>query len=155
MSINVHVIECNGPPTSPPDMVGQHWVDTSSGDHYLSNGVASVNDWALVTDDHDEAVFEVNVPASSSVDLVTTPLANFCSIKYHICAKNPGATLFRAFMLHGAKATDTTVEYNIYGALGGGLNFSTQFSVSGSDGLLTVTNSEAFDLTVRFRSEII
>lgn len=155
MAINVHVIECNGPPTSAPDMVGQHWIDTSNGDHYLSNGTTDVSNWALVIDNHAEKVFEVLIPPLSSVDIATTALNAFCAIRYHMCVKNPTSTLFRSFMLHGGKKTDTILEHSIYASLGGGLNFSTNFSVSGSDALLTVTNNEAFPLTVRFRSEII
>lgn len=43
-----HIYKQAGPPTNPPPGEGHHWVDTVSGNTYLSKGVSSVSDWQLV-----------------------------------------------------------------------------------------------------------
>lgn len=43
-----HIFKQAGPPTNPPPGEGHHWVDTVSGNTYLSKGVSSVSDWQLV-----------------------------------------------------------------------------------------------------------
>jgi parallel beta-helix repeat protein len=48
MSLNIHVIECTSGPTAAPDFVGQHWVNTTSGQHFLSVGTSTVADWLEV-----------------------------------------------------------------------------------------------------------
>jgi hypothetical protein len=56
MSINVHVIRCNGAPTAAPTLEGQHWIDTVTGNIWLSNGTASVANWVLFSPDTDVKV---------------------------------------------------------------------------------------------------
>ena len=150
---NAHVIECNGPPLSAPAFVGMHWVDTASQCHYISVGTSNVSDWRKV--DLGESVQEVNAPGSSVTSIQTVPLANFCAIKYHICLFNESEDKWKALDLHVSKQTGSTIEFNIYNVLGFPLSVSAQFAVVGSDGVLTVTNNETFDLTARFRAELI
>lgn len=42
-----HITRFAGPPTAAPNASGDHWVDTSNGNHYLSKGTSSVSDWVL------------------------------------------------------------------------------------------------------------
>lgn len=56
MSINVHVIRCDGPPTVAPTLEGQHWIDTVTGDMWFANGTASVANWVLLSPDTDVKV---------------------------------------------------------------------------------------------------
>lgn len=46
---NAHVIRCAVGPTNAPEQVGQHWIDTTNGLHYLASGTSSVSDWTLIT----------------------------------------------------------------------------------------------------------
>jgi hypothetical protein len=48
MTVKVHVIECTSNPVAAPSFVGQHWINTSNGNHYLAKGTATVNDWVLI-----------------------------------------------------------------------------------------------------------
>lgn len=45
MALTVHVIECTSDPALAPTAIGQHWVNTTSGDQWFSNGTASVANW--------------------------------------------------------------------------------------------------------------
>lgn len=49
MSLQLHVIKTTTNPASAPSQVGQHWINTSNGNHYLSKGTSTVGDWALIT----------------------------------------------------------------------------------------------------------
>lgn len=42
-----HVVEAAGPPTEAPPSQGAHYIDTNTGEIYLANGTASVDDWLL------------------------------------------------------------------------------------------------------------
>jgi len=42
-----HVVSAAGPPTEAPPSIGAHYVDTDTGQIYLGNGTASVDDWLL------------------------------------------------------------------------------------------------------------
>lgn len=42
-----HVVEAAGPPTDPPPSIGAHYIDSLTGDIYLGNDTASVDDWVL------------------------------------------------------------------------------------------------------------
>lgn len=44
----VHVINCDGPPTTAPGRVGQHWIDNVAKKHWLSVGTDTVADWIPV-----------------------------------------------------------------------------------------------------------
>lgn len=46
---NVHIYKKTANPTSAPLEVGQHWINTSNGNHYLSNGTSGPSDWVLIT----------------------------------------------------------------------------------------------------------
>ena len=56
MSINVHVIRCDGPPTAAPTLEGQHWINTVTGEMWFANGTASVANWVLLEADTDVKV---------------------------------------------------------------------------------------------------
>jgi hypothetical protein len=56
MSINVHVIRCDGPPTAAPTLEGQHWINTVTGEMWFANGTASVANWVLMQADTDVKV---------------------------------------------------------------------------------------------------
>ena len=43
-----HITRGSGAPSVAPFASGDHYIDTSTGDHYLSNGNSSVSDWELV-----------------------------------------------------------------------------------------------------------
>lgn len=40
-----HVIAQSGAPTAAPEFVGQHYVNTDNGDHYLASGTSASADW--------------------------------------------------------------------------------------------------------------
>lgn len=42
-----HVVTAAGPPTAAPPSIGAHYIDSDTGQIYLGNGVASVDDWLL------------------------------------------------------------------------------------------------------------
>lgn len=42
-----HVVAAAGPPTEAPPSQGAHYIDTNTGEIYLANGTASVDDWLL------------------------------------------------------------------------------------------------------------
>lgn len=46
-----HIIKGNGAPTEAPIETGMHYVDETNGDHWLSVGTSSVNDWIKVPED--------------------------------------------------------------------------------------------------------
>lgn len=46
----LHNTNGTGAPATTPTKLGQHYTDTSSGDAYLSTGIASAADWKLVQD---------------------------------------------------------------------------------------------------------
>lgn len=50
MALKVHTIESTSDPSAAPASINQHWVNTSSGDMWLSKGTASVADWVKVED---------------------------------------------------------------------------------------------------------
>ncbi len=43
-----HIITGNGAPASAPENVGQHYIDTAAGDHYLAVGTTGAGDWKKV-----------------------------------------------------------------------------------------------------------
>lgn len=43
-----HIFSDVVPPSAAPEHVGDHWVNTVSGIHYLSKGTTSVTDWVAV-----------------------------------------------------------------------------------------------------------
>lgn len=45
---NVHIYKKTTDPSSAPLEVGQHWINTTNGNHYLSKGTSSSADWILV-----------------------------------------------------------------------------------------------------------
>lgn len=51
MSSNVHVFRKTADPSAAPTDVGQHWINTSSGGQWMSNGTASVANWIPWTAD--------------------------------------------------------------------------------------------------------
>ena len=54
--VNVHVIESTNAPTLAPTDVGQHWINTSTGAMWQSNGTATVANWVKVDADTDVKV---------------------------------------------------------------------------------------------------
>lgn len=42
-----HIFTGSGKPTSAPTAVGQHYIDTTNGGHFISVGTSSVNDWKI------------------------------------------------------------------------------------------------------------
>ncbi len=59
MSSSVHVFRKNSAPASAPTDLGQHWVNETSGEQWLSVGTASVADWILVEADTDTGITEL------------------------------------------------------------------------------------------------
>ena len=51
--VNVHVIESTAAPTLAPTDVGQHWINTATGEMWQSNGTATVANWVKVDADTD------------------------------------------------------------------------------------------------------
>jgi hypothetical protein len=152
---NIHVYECAGPPTIPPTHVGQHWVDTVNGDHYLANGTSSINDWILIPADHDEQIFEITVSALSTVALHTAALTSFCSKDYTICMFNVANDVWRSLRLRGGRKTSTTVEDTVYGIIGSAIDVDLDFKVVAADAVLEAINNEIFPVTIRLRIETI
>ena len=148
-----HVKVCNGPPMDPPPFLGMHYVDTSSNQHYVSIGTTFVSHWILTAGG--ESIAQVNAPASSTTTVFTIPLANFCAVKYHICISNVAQDVQKTMILHAAKKSSGDVSHGILSILGDSIAAIPNFLVSGTDALLEVVNGEAFDLTVRFRTETI
>lgn len=56
MALNVHVIECNIDPNVAPTAVGQHWINTTTGDMWFSKGTSGVGDWVKLEADTDVKV---------------------------------------------------------------------------------------------------
>jgi hypothetical protein len=56
MGLNVHVIRCTQDPSTAPTAVGQHWVNTTTGELWFSNGTNSVANWIKIEGDTDEKV---------------------------------------------------------------------------------------------------
>lgn len=54
--LNVHVIESIANPSAAPTDVGQHWINTVTGEQWFSKGIALVSDWALLMADTDVKV---------------------------------------------------------------------------------------------------
>jgi len=153
MAVNVHVIECNVDPSTAPDMVGQHWINTSNGCHFLSNGTATVANWIKINVD---AMVETVVAASTTVNLETAALANFCSKQYRICMFNVAQDKWKSLQLYGTKKTATTVEDSVYSVVGDRtLNLDLNFNVVATDAVLEAVNNEAFAITVRYSVETI
>jgi len=153
MALNVHVIECAGPPTIAPTFTGQHWIDTITKQLYFSVGTDTVSDWVLV--DFTESIFEVAVGASATVNLHTIPLANLCSIRYQICMFNVTENKWKSLQLYGSKKTSTTLEDSVSDILGANLDLDLNLIVVATDSVLEAVNNETFVITVRFRVETI
>lgn len=53
MALNVHIIECDIDPNVAPTAIGQHWVNTTSGEMWFSKGTSGVGDWVKLEGDTD------------------------------------------------------------------------------------------------------
>jgi len=63
MALNVHVIKCAADPSAAPTEIGQHWINTSTGEMWFSKGTSGVGDWVKLEGDTD---IKVNVSSNDS-----------------------------------------------------------------------------------------
>jgi hypothetical protein len=152
MTLNVHVIECDMPPSDAPDMVGQHWIDTTSGRQWLSVGTATVADWILICGFSE---VEIIVPATTTATLHLVPMADLCASDYQICLHNSVQDKWRSLKLLTSKKTSTSVESSVYAVLGEFLDVELNFGVVATDAVLEAVNNEAFPVTVKLRVSVI
>lgn len=94
----------------------------------------------------------IEVPASSTVDLYSIPMADFSRIDFQIEMLNTSEDKFKSLSLHASKVTSTTVEDSISGILGSRLNLALNFDVVSSDAVLEAVNQETFPITVKLRT---
>lgn len=57
--MSLHVTRSTSNPAAAPTTAGQHWVNTSNGNHYLAKGTSSVADWVLLTVDTDTGITQL------------------------------------------------------------------------------------------------
>jgi hypothetical protein len=147
MSVRIHVYECAGPPTIPPALVGQHWVDTANNLLYISVGTSAISDWILLN--QSDTIITETISASSSFDLDVIPLSSLCAVKYIVCVFSAAQNKWKSFELLGSKKTATTVEDTLYSTIGANLDVDFDFIVSGTDAKLVGINNEIFDVDIR------
>jgi hypothetical protein len=56
-AINVHVIEATSDPVAAPTVVGQHWINTATGEQWLATGTSVIADWSQLPDDATAAAY--------------------------------------------------------------------------------------------------
>lgn len=103
-----------------------------------------------------ESVTDVVVGATSTVDLNTTALSDFCAQNYTLCMFNESEDRWRTLKVLASKVTSASVEHSIYGVLGDrSLDVDLDFKVVSTNGVLEAVNNESFPVTVRYRLETI
>jgi hypothetical protein len=72
--VAIHITKGDGAPTTAPAEIGQHYVDTTNDDHYLSVGNQSVNDWILVSTAGDNSFINLSDTPSSYLNQASKTL---------------------------------------------------------------------------------
>lgn len=98
---------------------------------------------------------DVLVPASSSIDADALLLSEFCAVKYLICFSDDPATKWSSLEMFVGKNSISGFEDSQYGALGDSLNINANFSLSGSEGKLVLTNNEIFPIRAKISRHVV
>ena len=99
--------------------------------------------------------FEVVVPASTSIDADVLPVSDFCALKYFICFSDDPATKWHSIEMLVGKDSTLGFESNQFGSLGDAIDIKTNFSLSGSDGKLVLTNNEIFPIRAKISRHVV
>jgi len=148
-----HITREPNAPTTAPLASGDHFVDTSTGNTYLSTGTASVADWLLIS--QQDNIITATVSSSSSLDIDVVALANLCTMKYVICVSSAPEDKWRSFEMLAGKKTATSVEDSLYAAIGSIMNVDFDFTVDGTNAKLVVTNNETFDVDIKIHKNLL
>jgi len=152
MSLNIHSIQCDTDPVAAPEFVNQHWVNTTTGDMWLSNGTATINNWVKININN---IIIETITASSNTDLDTILLSSLCTVKYIVCVSSSTENKWRSFEMLAGKITSTTVEDTVYSSIGSPMDVDFDFLVSGSSAKLVGTNNETFDVDIKIIKSIL
>jgi hypothetical protein len=90
----------------------------------------------------------VGLPASSTQLIDSSPLSRFRALEY-LVQVNDLADQTKSFKLLVTQ-DDTGIKRQIYGRAGNALEIAVSAIVNGSDYELSITNNEAFDMSVTF-----
>lgn len=98
MAIKQHIFKSAGAPSTIPAESGHHYIDTTSGDVYLSKGFAAISDWVRVSVDPIIVVYTIDttltvedVAIANSGSAINFTLPNATTYKKKITVKNSGA----------------------------------------------------------------
>ncbi len=112
MTLPSHVIKCAGAPTEKPTAVGQHWINTLTGEHFLSNGTVSTANWILFL----ETPFQD--PMTSRGDVIIRNAAN-------VTARLGIGTSGQVMKSDGTDVTWEDEGATVWGQIGGTLSDQT------------------------------
>ena len=87
------------------------------------------------------------IPATSTVNVLTIPLVSFTSFKIYIELSNTTQNKFKALEMRGFKSGAAAVSDTIYSVISNTVDVLVNLDVVGSDAVVSVTNNESFDLS--------
>jgi hypothetical protein len=110
--------------------------------------------WREITNGSD-IVHVFTIAPSATEETHRLPLANFCAIKYIICAFNNSEGKYKSFEILASRKTGTAVEHNLYSKIGSIIATAVDFDIDGTDAVLTIKNNETYSITVHLTRKVL
>ena len=93
---------------------------------------------------------KIVIPAESTLNVDTLPIADFTSIRYFMSILNDTNDLTRTLIMSVIRQGSTACN-SIYDRIGVGLDIEVNTLVSGSDFSVEIVNNETYDITLCYK----